>query len=92
MTEAALARHRPDHPWRLTTVALPAGGVVAHEAGQLGGVPGHHLLDARLGERTQPVVDLGEDVTRLLIWSAGLTKSIGGSDPSQRKPGDRRRK
>jgi hypothetical protein len=57
MTEAALARHRPDHLWRLITVALPAGGVV-----------------------------------RLLIWSARLTKSIGGSDPSQRKPGDRRRK
>jgi len=28
MTEAALARHRPDHLWRLITVALPTGGVV----------------------------------------------------------------
>jgi hypothetical protein len=39
--------------------------VVAHEAGQLGRVPGHHLLDAYLGERAQPVVNLGEDVARL---------------------------
>jgi hypothetical protein len=28
MTEAALARHRPDHLWRLINVALPTSGVV----------------------------------------------------------------
>jgi hypothetical protein len=99
VTEAALVRHGPDHPWGLITVALPAGGVVAHEAGQLGRVPGHHLLDAYLGERAQPVVNLGEMahrlfdwLVRLLIWSRKSDQSVGGSDPSQRKPGDRRRK
>jgi hypothetical protein len=28
----------------------------------------------------------------LLIWSGTPVQSVGGSDPSQRKPGDRRRK